>query len=837
MATDPSLPSFRLRPPPLPGQLLARPQVRNSILATPPAGTCVLSAAPGYGATTAVVQALTGTSEDVCWVSLDEAVSDEQARALFAAAVGCRGAEVEDVVDALAVAGASWVVVDGLNPQAHPGLMRTLAALVDHLPPAARLVVTSHHDLGWAQAMTWDEALLEFSEDESLDLLSMIAGDIHIDQAMEVMKVAAGWVFALVASCGTLRVGPGADRRHTALAAELLGPWFKQLTSQDKEFLEQTSILDLLAEGPAKAITGGVDVFARLMGLQYGHRYVRACPAPQGHSGRWWQRHPLLTALLRQRASGQDFMRAHAAAASWYAQTPDAHSAMRHMLAAGQYAEAAAYLEGHESRLLSTGQAPQVRQWYDELAEVRIHEIDAMVRGAWALILTRDIVGADAEFARLRAALAAQRATADATLRDEQLLARWAGEEALLEAYLAAFRGDPATVVAAARRAMEAPELEQLADLAQLAPILVTRGLLWAGRADDAERFLAGRPSHPGVNPVMRQAHLAGALALTDCAQGRVLAAQSRVSAIEAWSESTGIDSRALQIYAPTLARAWMLAELGSLDEAQALAGDLLQETAERGHLSDATWAALILGTVQVARGDYGAALRCVSQAREIATSRTPGSELLVPVAARQALIYMATGDFLRAERVIRQLPPGNAKLLLAARAGLHQQPTRARRMLEALDAQSPRVAAQRHLLLAASHLGSSRGVAKGHLREAAAVAHRNGLRLLLTPAVAGIADLASETALETDDEALQWLVAPLSTGVAVTGVQGGKLSRGELQLLSLLPTRAKNADIASQLGVSVNTVKTRLRRLYAKLGAGTRDEAIAAARSRGLLT
>lgn len=836
MAPDPSLPSFRLRPPPLPGQLLPRPQVRHSILATLPGETCVISAAPGYGATTAVMQALSGTSDDVRWVSLDEGVGDEQALALFGAAIGAGATEAAAVVEALADVGSTWVIVDGLDDQAHHRLTETLAALVGRLPTAARLVVTAHHAPGWLRATSWDEALLEFSEDESLELLSVQCGGLHIDLAMDVIGFAQGWVSALVAASASLRIQPDHANLQAALAAQLLGPWFEALPADYKEFFEQTSILDLLGEGPAARITGRDDVAQMLANLEQSHCYVRSCTAAQGHAGQWWRRHPLLTALLRQRTSGLDHVRGHAAAASWFAQTPDAHATMRHMLAAGQYAQAAEYLAGHESRLLSTGQAPQVRQWYDELADVRTHEIDSMVRGTWALVLSRDLVGADAAFAKLQSALVARRAMVGMTLQDGQLLASWAGEEALLQAYLSAFRGDPATVVAAARRAMEAPELEHLADLAQLAPILVVRGLLWAGRPDEAQRFLGTMTLDGGVNHVMREVHLAGARALSHCAQGRVREAELLVDAIEAWTRTSGIDSRALQIFAPTLARAWVQAELGEIDEAQSLAGSLLAEAGDRGHLADATWAALVLSRVQVARGDYGAALRSVTRAREIAVSRTPGSELLVPVCQQQALVHMATGDFLRAERVIRQLPPGSAKLLLGARAGLQQQPTKARRMLEAVDAQGPRIAAERHLLLAAALLGSSRGMAKGHLREAAAIAARNGLRLLLAPPVVGIAELVTETALESDDDALKWLTAPLCSDGTAAEVRFSKLSRGELQLLSLLPTRAKNAEIAEQLGVSVNTVKTRLQRLYSKLDAGSRDEAIANARSRGLI-
>jgi LuxR family maltose regulon positive regulatory protein len=61
-------------------------------------------------------------------------------------------------------------------------------------------------------------------------------------------------------------------------------------------------------------------------------------------------------------------------------------------------------------------------------------------------------------------------------------------------------------------------------------------------------------------------------------------------------------------------------------------------------------------------------------------------------------------------------------------------------------------------------------------------------------------------------------------------------MSRGELQLIALLPSRASNADLATSLGVSVNTVKTRLRRLYSKLEARDRNEAIRKAQARGLL-
>jgi LuxR family maltose regulon positive regulatory protein len=48
--------------------------------------------------------------------------------------------------------------------------------------------------------------------------------------------------------------------------------------------------------------------------------------------------------------------------------------------------------------------------------------------------------------------------------------------------------------------------------------------------------------------------------------------------------------------------------------------------------------------------------------------------------------------------------------------------------------------------------------------------------------------------------------------------------------VLSLLPTRQSNVEIADTLGVSLNTVKTHVKHIYRKLGATDRAEAVALA-------
>src|SRR5262249_10308371 len=61
-------------------------------------------------------------------------------------------------------------------------------------------------------------------------------------------------------------------------------------------------------------------------------------------------------------------------------------------------------------------------------------------------------------------------------------------------------------------------------------------------------------------------------------------------------------------------------------------------------------------------------------------------------------------------------------------------------------------------------------------------------------------------------------------------------LSSSELRVLRYLPTNLSAPEIANELYVSLNTVKTHMRRLYAKLGTHTRSDTVARARALRLL-
>ena len=67
-------------------------------------------------------------------------------------------------------------------------------------------------------------------------------------------------------------------------------------------------------------------------------------------------------------------------------------------------------------------------------------------------------------------------------------------------------------------------------------------------------------------------------------------------------------------------------------------------------------------------------------------------------------------------------------------------------------------------------------------------------------------------------------------------GAPADPLSDRELAVLRLLPGPLSQREIGQELYVSLNTVKTHTRNIYAKLRAANRDEAVGRARELGLI-
>jgi LuxR family maltose regulon positive regulatory protein len=176
------------------------------------------------------------------------------------------------------------------------------------------------------------------------------------------------------------------------------------------------------------------------------------------------------------------------------------------------------------------------------------------------------------------------------------------------------------------------------------------------------------------------------------------------------------------------------------------------------------------------------------------------------------------------------------------------QDPAGARRELQAvLDDAAPvspcptRVEA--HLLdaLACHDLGDE-GAAREALERALNLAEPH--RLILPFAMTGAWELLDTLAPQGTSHAA--LVADILDAVhggdsAGPGRPapgpGEELSASELRVLRYLPTNLTRPEIAGELSVSLNTVNTHIRRIYAKLGATDRSSAVRRGRELRLLS
>ena len=260
--------------------------------------------------------------------------------------------------------------------------------------------------------------------------------------------------------------------------------------------------------------------------------------------------------------------------------------------------------------------------------------------------------------------------------------------------------------------------------------------------------------------------------------------------------------------------------------------------------VTDEVLTLLALSEVQVRSGQYRAALGSASAGRAIVEQHSPDGGLLQRVG--------------RAEGTDPPSAQGMPCAPSVCFAGCRARPTScscefgsacfagrvvAAQMLREVEPATPRQEAEHALLSAWSQLGRSRRASEQHLLALAEVCVANGLTTSLVGAPPDVLGAARRAADHFVDDGLLGLVdvaerarGPRPAMRPAPEAASAALSRGELQLVALLPTRMTNADMADRLGVSVNTVKTRLRRLFAKLDVHDRRHAVERAGELGLL-
>jgi LuxR family maltose regulon positive regulatory protein len=759
-----------------------------------------------------------------------------------------------------------------------------MAFLLEHLPPQMHLVIATRADpaLPLARLRARGELVeiraadLRFTPDEASSYLNGVMG-----LALTAGDVAAlegrteGWIAALQLAALSMQgrdniagfiAGFAGDDRYIVdyLVEEVL-----QRQSEDvRSFLLQTSILDRLSGPLCDAVTGRNGGKAMLEGLDRGNLFL----VPLDDRRRWYRYHHLFADVLRAHLVDEqpDHVPAlHRRASEWYEQDGEPSEAIRHALAADDFERAAHLVELAIPAMRQARQEATARRWLEALPDelIRVRPV-LSVHYAGALLVGGQLEGADA---RLRDAERWLDTTAEAregrnvpstgmVVADEEEFRRLPGAIAIYRAAQALALGDVAGTLTHARRALDLVGEDDHLGRGAAAGFL---GLVyWAsGELEAAHRSWAD-----AMASLQKAGHVSDvlgcAIAVADIriAQGRLREAMSTYERGLQLATEQGLPvlRGAADMH---VGMSELFRERNDLDAARQ---HLLrsQELGEHIGLPQNRYRwRVTMAQIREAEGDLNGALDLLDEAGRLYVSDYFPN--VRPIAALKARVWIAQGKLSEAWGWAREhgLSAADdvsyvhefehitlARVLVAQGMRdrvdhtLGEATDLLERLLEAAE-QGGRMGSVIEILVVqalAHHAADDPAAALASLGRAIVLAEPEGYVRVFDegPPIGALLKLAAK---QRDAQSyVRRLLAAVVTAEGRAEVAQAliePLSERELEVLRLLGSDLGGPDIARELVVSLSTVRTHTKNIYAKLGVNSRRAAIRRAAELDLLS
>jgi LuxR family transcriptional regulator, maltose regulon positive regulatory protein len=763
------------------------------------------------------------------------------------------------------LAGGITLVVDDLHELTSPEALAQLTRLLANLPPHAHAILTTRHDvrLGLHQLRLAGElaeiraADLRFTERETRELLD--ASGIALSDAGVALlhQRTEGWAAGLRLAAISLAGHPEPERFVTefsgsdrTVAEYLLAEMLERQPPDVQDLLLRTSLLDRVNGELADLLTGRPGSEPILLSLEDANAFVVSLNPERT----WFRYHHLFADLLRlelRRTLPAEITALHRRAAGWFTRHGQITEAIRHSQAAGDWADGARLLADQSFSLTLDGQAQTMQALLRAFPPGADHPELALVRAMGDL--------AQGRLDQAAAHLAVAETHADTAPPDRRRRLRVA--VASLQLSLARRRGHLTGVIEQARflaspvTGQSDEDIALGSDLRAVALMNLGTAEAWTlGRshAPDAERHL--REGADLARQIGRPYLEVGCLAQLGFAS---LVLHSFATTQRRCREAIALAERhgwgAEPVIAPALIMlAATLVWTGEFDDGerwlqrtrQALQTDtgpditlLLHQTAGLLHAGR--------GRHQEALEEFGAAEHLGSQLSDSRALATRTTRWLLATQGRlgmtgEARALLATLDH-------EQASSGEIHNALAVICLAEGDPAAAlAAVADVLDGTAPIqgyvTVMEAHLLagLANRQLGDQRAASQEAER---ALALAESDRLVLPFAMTGSAELLEALPRhQTAHAALLADILDVLHGASPAAKQlfslppTEELSPGELRVLRYLPTNLSRPEIAAELSVSLNTVSTHLRSIYAKLQVRDRSSAVRRARELRLL-
>ncbi|GAB4429620.1 MAG: LuxR C-terminal-related transcriptional regulator [Anaerolineae bacterium] len=883
---------------------IPRPRLLTKLAIRPETRLVLISAPAGYGKTTlaaAWVRRLEASGDaQVCWLALDDEDNDPAQffRYIAAAVQPLPGVQAllpqllqagqplppstllkAFLQDISAVSTPFVLVLDDYHAIDTPAIDEALAALLERQPPQMTLALTSRSDPGFplsrlrarGQLIELRADDLRFTGAEAAQFLQQTMGlALSPGQVAALEQRTEGWVAGL--QMAGLSMQNRADSELDSFVDGFTGSHrfvldylVEETLSQQPEpvagFLLATAILGRLYGPLCDAVTGQAGGQALLERLERDNLFV----VPLDDERRWYRYHHLFADGLRAHAlqtRPNQVKVWHRRAGDWFARQQSNPEAIRHFLAAGDFAEAARLLELIRPAIDGTYLVAQWLNWAQSLPEPIVRERPVLCAGyGWALLENGDLPAAEIRLRQAEEWLNA--ATAKMVVADEAAWQTLPASLAAARAYQELARGDVAGAASHAHRALElSPGEEHQWHRAALSLLGLTGWI--NGDLTGAARAFAGlTDSALTIGKQVDAISTAYVLAEMEIGRGRLNRAEEGLQQVLQSVTRRG-QPPPLGVSDLYRVQAELARERGEWDTARRhlrAAAGLGEQAAlinwrHRLRLTEAR--------LRQSQGDLDGALALLAEADELYVEN-PLPEVQ-PVAALKARIWLAQGalELAQAWAGGRGLSPADepvylrefehltlARLLLAR----HQLHGEGRALDEAL--------ALLARLLAAAEAGDRNGsVIEILILQALALAARNDTPAALPPLARALALaepegylrrfvdegpplaalLRAATAAEMAGPYAARLLAafgdapPESPAAAQPQPLAEPLSERELEILGLIAAGLKNQEIADRLVISLNTVLYHTKNIYGKLGVNRRTLAVAKAGELGLL-
>ena len=787
------------------------------------------------------------------------------------------------------------LVLDDYHLVDGPDVRAGMVFLLEHLPPHVHLVISTRADplLPLARLRARGELVevraadLRFTPDEVAAYLNDVIGlGLAAKDIAALEGRTEGWIAALQLAALSMQgrddiagfiAGFAGDDRYIVdyLVEEVL----QRQTDQVRTFLLRTCLLDRLSGPLCDAVTGEPGGRATLEALDRANLFL----VPLDDSRHWYRYHHLFADMLQAHLQDErpdEIADLHRRASHWYDQHGQPSPAIRPALAAGDIEQAAYLVELAIPALQRNRQEATIRGWLDVIPDEIVRMRPVLAVGLiGALMAGNEFEGVEA---RLRDAERwLERATHDRegpearsagmVVVDKAELSRLPGTIEMYRAALALVGGDaPATL----RHAQLAIDRAADDDHLTLAGASALSGLAFWGRGDlDA----AHRAYSTCVERLLRAGHISDVLGcsitLADIriTQGRLGdALRTYDQALQLISQETGTVLRGTaDIY---VGMSQIACERGDLEAA---AQHLLrsQELGEHTGLPQNPYRwRVAMARIRESQGDLPGALTLLDEAQPVylgdfLPNVRPVPALRARVLAAQgnvgeALVWareqsLSVDDNLTYIREFEHITL--AKVLLARyttdgdKSPLNEATRLLQRLLSAADAGGRTGNGIEILVLQAltHHAGGDTPGALAPLERALTLAEPEGYVQVFVGEGPPMTSLLKAVARRragweyvrrllaacTHDGATVPVETPVGQASRVSVGLVEPLSERELDVLRLLATDLDGPDIARQLFVSVNTMRTHTKSIYAKLGVNSRRAAVRRAEERGLLS